>query len=467
MVQWADFPWNEKLYANADETILRRAVAAVENAFANDAGGHSRFPGLKAFATTGGNRNVLKEYGGGLFAAADNGRLYSITKSGAVTDVTGAPLVGTGRPVFAALDDQLVVAAGGPILSLRTGRTARLAASAPATTHVAFVDGYTIAIEARTQRFRYSDPGEPTVWNDLSVFSADGKGDPLNAAIVTPYRELLLCGHESIEQYERLPNGSQPFARRWTTGDGVAYPHTIVADRSGTYGVNTRAEFVRFFGQVAQAQSDNVGLLLSKIDDWTGAWANEVTIQGDKFIILQMPAATNAYETKGVTFLYDYRGRRWSQLFGWDDNIQMPTRWPGWSVAYAWGKVFVGVPGGIAELDPDTYDAVGQRQRFLIRSGHVDKFGPSRIDNVRVRIKRGVGALAPADRPLIALRPNRDQEGFDQWQYEDLGRPGERNMVIEFGPQGMASTWQFEIAVSDPVSVEFVAMQVHVERLRW
>ena len=40
-------------------------------------------------------------------------------------------------------------------------------------------------------------------------------------------------------------------------------------------------------------------------------------------------------------------------------------------------------------------------------------------------------------------------------------------MIVHFGPQGCANTWQFEIRVTDPVAVEFVSMQIHVERLSW
>ena len=65
------------------------------------------------------------------------------------------------------------------------------------------------------------------------------------------------------------------------------------------------------------------------------------------------------------------------------------------------------------------------------------------------------------------MRVNRDNMGFDQWMFEDLGRPGERDMMIRFGSVGSADTWQFEIAVSDNVEVEFSGMKIQVERLSW
>lgn len=466
MAEWVDWPWDERLYQSADETLLTHAVAAVENAYANQAGGHSRFPGLAAFATTGGDRNYIVASRNNLYAATDAGRLYRIGKNGEVDDVTGTPLSGGGRTIFTETEESLVMASGGPIIALAGDRTAILSPDAPLSTHVAYVDGYLVAIDIDSQRFQYCDPGQPSVWNPLSVFSADGKPDNLTAAAVTPYRELLLAGEDSVEQFERLPNGTQPFARRWTTGEGIAYPYTFVADKTGTYGVNKRYEFVRFYGQVSQDQGADIGLVLEKVDNWSGAWASEISVKGGKYIVLQAPLATNAYGTPGLTLLLDYRNRKWSLLYGWDSRLSRPGRWPGWSAARCWGREFVGVPGGVAVVDDESYTNLGQTSRFLIRAAHVDKFGPSRIDNVRIRLKRGVGAYGGVE-PMVGLRVNRDNEGFDTWCWEPMGLPGDRGMVIEFGPQGCASTWQFEIAVSDPVAVEFVRMQCFVERLRW
>lgn len=469
MPQWADFPWDNKMVPNVDEAILRRAVASIENGYANASGGMSRFPGLLSFATFGGSRTYLHEFRGNLLAATDQGKLYRVDRSGVVEDVTGVPISGGQRVIFTQTEDQLVLCAGGPILQLSGAATRLLSTQAPPSTHVAFIDGYLLAIEPYSGRFSYCDPGEYTIWNPASVFSANGKPDDLNAVVVSPYRELLLAGGDSVEQYETLANGTQPFARRWTTGSGVLAPYTLLADETGAYGVTKKARFVRFVGQVSQDESADVGLVLENIDDWTDAWAQECGVKGQNLFILQMPNATNVYGTKGVTLILDYRNRRWSFLYGWDDAIKLPARWPGWSVQRAWGRMFVGVPGGIAELKPTTYDLLGKPYPFLIRSAHVDRFGPSRIDNCQIRIKRGVGDYANGDArmPRIGMRVNRDNLGFDQWLFEDLGRPGERDMMINFGSLGSAETWQIEIAVTDPVPVEFTGMQVQVERLRW
>ena len=467
MVQWADFPFDQRMYADADETILSKAVATVENAFANAAGGHSRFPGLTPFSSFPGQRVYLDVWRDNIIAATSEGRVYLISKTGAAQDVTGVPLSGGRRTIFTATEDQVVMASGGPIISLSSSKTQLLSRDAPDSSHVAFIDGYLLATEPYSGRFFYSDPGQYTVWNPLSVFTANGKPDDLVSMVVTPFRELMLAGSDHIEQWESLPSGTQPFSRRWSTGEGVEYPYTLIADKTGTFGVNKRFEFVRFFGQISQDQGADIGLVLENIDDWTDAWAAELSVKGQKLFLLQMPKATNVHGTPGVTLVLDTRSKKWSFLFGWDAQQSVPTRWPGWSTVRAWGKVFCGITGGIAVFDNDNYEVLGQTLPFLVRTGHVSKFGPSRIDDLRIRMRRGEGGYNTTVEPLVGIRVNRDNLGFDQWCFEPLGLAGQREMVIHFGGQGYADTWQFEIMVSDNVPVEFVDMQIYVEEARW
>ncbi|MBU8540178.1 hypothetical protein [Falsiroseomonas tokyonensis] len=468
MAQWADIPFKDALFANADESILRRAPAAAENVYANQAEGFSRFPGLRSLlALPNEGRIYLHEWRDDLIAATERGRVYRIGKDLSVADVTGVPLVGGKRPVFAATEEQLVIATGGPLVSLSTDRTERLSDEAPESTHVAFVDGYLIAIEQNSGRFRFSDPGSYRVWNELSVFSADGKPDNLVAVAVTPYRELLLCGPESIEQFERLSNGARPFARRWSTGEGLAHPYTLVTDLAGTYGVNERSEMTRFNAQVSREQSRAIALALEEVEDWTDAWAASIAIKGQRMVLLQAPrAVSEAHGATGVTFLLDYRASKWSFLWGWDSQNGRPDRWPGWSIASAWGRTFVGVEDGIAEARADEYSVLGKPMRALWRSAHIDSFGPSRMDDLRIRLKRAVGGYQGRE-PQMMVRVNRDNGKWSDWVFRGLGAPGDTRMVVDFGGFGWAHSWQLEVAITDAVPVEFVSAQARMERGSW
>jgi hypothetical protein len=471
MVEWADFPWDQRMYSNADETILTRALATAENCYANAAGGHSRYPGLSPFSLTGlgGSKTYLFQNMDNLIAATDQGRVFRLGQTGLVQDVTGVPISGGNRVIFDATDDgRIVMAAGGPIIQLLGDTTAILSEGAPETTFIQYIQGYLVANIPFTGGWVYSNPGDYTTWNPLNIFTADAKPEPVVAIAVTPYDELMVAGPRHVEQYELLANGNQPFTRRWTTGQGVKYPYTLIADWTGTYGVNDRLEFVRFYGQISQDQSGDVNLTLQNIDNWDEAWTVECSVKGQKHIILCAPNATNVYGTKGITLLLDYINRKWSFLFAWDKTRAQKIGFPIWSVTRCWGRMFAGVPGGVAEFDNDNYTILGATYPFLVRSAHVGKWGPSRMDDVRLRLKRGSQANGKgAVRARIGMRWNLDNIGFDQWQFEDLGTPGEREMTIHWGGQGAADTWQCEIQVTDDVPVEIVEMQVYVERLRW
>jgi hypothetical protein len=168
-----------------------------------------------------------------------------------------------------------------------------------------------------------------------------------------------------------------------------------------------------------------------------------------------MPNATNSYGTKGITLGYDIRKQRFFTLWGWDLKAASPTRWPGWSYHPLWGQTFVGGDDGwIWKLDGTVHSNGGGIQRFLVRTGHWDEVGECSVDDLRVRIKRGVGSYTAA--PTILVRANRDNGGFGPWVQGSLGLSGQREMLIRFGGFGIAHSWQFEIQCTDNAPIELV-----------
>lgn len=466
MGQWKNIDLSAKLFQNIEESVLRKSAAALENCFINEGGGHSRFPGLKAFATlTGTAPTYLHAWKApiGDLIAVSNSRAYRINKGGVVNDVTGTPVGGGRRVTFDETDNELVMAAGAEIIRLAGATTEILSADAPLSTHVGYIDGYLVAVEVHSGRFQHSAANAFRTWDPLDTFSADGKPDEINALLVSPYRELLLTGIDSVEQFERLPSGTTPFFRRWSVGEGVLAPYTLVAIDQGNFAMNSAYEFVRFTGQVSEPVGDDLGITFEKVTDWTDAWAAPIQVKGQKFVLLQIPKAINAYGTIGITCLYDYRQKKWYNLYGWANGA--PSKWPGCSYAEIWGRRFVGGNGVIYELDTEVYSNVGQVQRMLGRTAPMDQWGPSWVDNVRMRVKRGVGATHDdsVDPPQIAFRCVRDGNRRTKWKYKSLGRPGDDYNTIQFGGMGHAdSTWQFEWMVTDAVSTEIVKLEAEV-----
>jgi hypothetical protein len=472
---WLKIPLDSKVLAKVSDTVLQNRVARLENAYVvseEDTKKYkaiARFPHLEPWITLPiKNKVFLSEWLDDQVAVC-GGRMYRLDNSGNITDVTGASVTGGGRPVFSETEDEKLVAAGGAIISLKGNQTKILSGDAPESTHVFYTAGYVGAIEMGVGRFRVTSPGQYDVWNQLDTFSAEGKPDKLNAAIVTEFGELLLCGPKSIEQFDAAPSGQRPFFKRWGIGAGLYAPYAVTSVGAATWLVNDSLEFVSVGGQAARPESDDVQYTLSRIDDWKDAWADNITVDDQRFIILQAPYATNTYGTKGVTFLFDYLKRRWSSLYGWDSQKGLPAKWPGWSVNLHRGEVFIGGDNGIIYRlgGYGTQDSTNL-ERMLIRTGHMDFDGSveTRIDKIRMRLKRGDEANSNDPRPLISIRVNKDNKGFGNWVRRDLGAPGEREMVIQFGAFGTARTWQFEVAITDRCPVEIVKAEADVTPMR-
>lgn len=460
--RWKPIELQAKLFRNVNEVVLRKAAAAIENAFINETGGHTRFPGLREFSVLDGNApTYLFDWEQDLIAVS-NSRVYRIDRAGVATDVTGVPLSGSKRAIFEKTTSELLIAAGGPILRVAADKTDLLSVDAPDSSHVGYIDGYTLAIQDDTGLFQHSEVDISNVWSDLDTFAANGKPDKLDALIITPFREIILAGIDSIEQFERLPQGSVPFFRRWSVGEGIAAPYTLVCEDQGVWGVNKQYEFVKFNGQTSQPNSNDIGRSLEGIDNWSQAWAVSMNVVGQKLILLQIPYATNEYGTMGVTFLYDYRFKRWYQLFGWDTEKLAPSKWPGWSYRPLWGRHFVGGNGKVLELTDDVHTNDGVQQRMLGRTGHLDQWGNASVTNIRMRLLRGVTAQN-VEAPQIGLRVRRDNGPWTPWRMKSLGLAGARDMMVEFGPQGTARTWQWEWSVTDDTPVELTAMWAEVE----
>lgn len=470
---WRDLPIGAQLFQNLDEQAITRSTAALENAFVTEAAGLSGFPGLVEFSRLGDNGQVYlhdwRDQDDDLIAVTSEGRVYRVDQDGDAQDVTGVPVSGGRRVVFAKTDDELLMAAGGKIIGYAGDRTFVLSEDAPESTHVGYVDGYTLAIEARSQRFYHTAPGQSRSWDPLDVFTAEGKADDLNALLVTEFRELLLAGEDSVEQFDRLPNGERPFFRRWASGQGVFAPYTLVNVDAGAWAVNRAREFYRLSAQTARPVSDPIGRILVGIEDWEGAWAASCLVGGQKFIVLQIPRAASQYG-EGMTFGLDYRSGRWFTLYGWDATRGLPTRWPGWSIHQLNGRTFVGGQGRIYELRVDAHDNAGSPRRVVWRSANYDASAFSkrgadevRVNNIRARVKIGVGSSNAARDPVMSLRVKRDNGAWSRWVDKSIGRTGDDGTFLEFGNFGQGYSFQVEVHARDAVQFELVKLQADVD----
>lgn len=467
MKRWIEVPLDAQMFQNLDESVLRRSPRTLENAYINEANGHSRFPGLTRWKLLDGGGNVyLHDWQGDLVAVTDHGRIFRIDLLGNVTDATGVVPSGGGRVTFAKTDDQLAMAAGGPIVQLHGPKTELLSPNAPEATHVGYLAGFLIANEKDSQRFWRSDAGNFTTWDPLSFMSAESNPDAITALVVTEFGELLLAGTRSVEQFEPYPGGDTPFFRRWSVGEGIIAPYTLIAADNGIWAVNRLQEFVRYQGQNAKPESLTISRLLESIDNWDGAWSALMHLFGQKFIIIKIPnAVSEEYGTPTLTLLFDYKERRMSFLHGWNEGLGLPTEWPGHSYHNLAGQHFVGGHNGeIYKLDANSFLNDSGRQQMFWRSAHMDDMGKGNINGVRFRLRRGAPSSGYGSNPEFQIRLQRDNRHWGRWQTRSLGASGDRDMYVYFGAQGTATTWQWEYRCGANVPVEVVRMEVEFER---
>lgn len=466
MAQWKPLPIYAKVSKNVDEAALRGgSVARLENAYITDEGTISRFPRLNEFIRFPGMGKVFLGTYKDMTIASVGGRTYRIdVENASYTDVTGALLNGAGRTIFFPTPSELLMAAGGKIISLAGNTTKILSSDAPECTHVGWLGGYAVAFEKGSNRWNYSESGAITSWPALNILSAEGNPDNINALLVSEFGdELLIAGPKTIEQFDLQSSGDRPFFRRWGLPTGLLAPYTLLSVDNRVWGINQKKEFIAYSAQIGKTESRDVQKVLSAVDDWKDAWSTEMAILGQRFILIQIPYATNEYGTPGITFLFDYRNRRWYQLFGWDSPTSSPARWPGWSYLQANERDFVGGEGVIYELAGNEGSDI---QRMLWRSGHLDAQGSPdlRINKLRMRLKRGAAAAGqPA--PVISLRVNKNNLGFGRKIRRTLGEIGQRDMMQQFEGMGIARSWQFEIEITDAAPVELIRVDVLVEAL--
>jgi hypothetical protein len=466
---WSDLSIEQKLFKNLSEQSLTSTFPALENCFVTEGGGLSRFPGLKLFAELDSQSDMhLNKYENDMIAVGQDGQTFQVNANAQVKKIDG-PIVGGGdRVSFARTRDGLMMAAGAQIIKYDGTKNSILSKDAPRSSFVGFLDGYVIAVEKDSGRFQHCKVNEYGTWLALDTFAVDGSPDNIGAMMITPFNEILLAGDESVEQYERYVGSEVPFFRRWAVGDGISEPWSLCFADNAAWGLNTRKEFVRLSGQTTQTVSGDIQkdiehrYSMENIGSLNKAWATPCFIKGQKFIIFQCPESENDYGSKGVTFVFDIRRNWWFEIFGWDALNGTPSLWAGRSVFSLWGKTFVGGQGKIYELDADTSTNDGQVQRVYCRTAHYDS-GTVRIDGIRMAIKRGVGTYETA--PKVMFRANLDNRGWNNWQTRDLGKTGGSELSIEFGAQGTADTWQFEIAMTDNAPFELRRFQIDATRL--
>ena len=467
MGQWVTFPLGGALNKNVDKVNLTANAAEMENCYLNDAKGLSRFPTLTEVVSFPNSRQpvYLSSHNGDMIAVCA-GRTYRVSNDLVLTDITGDTVNGSRRVIFTKTEDELIMAAGGKPVTVGGAKTKILSEEAPDSTHIGWIGGYLTAVEPNSGRFQYSTADSfYRTWNPLDTLAAEGRPDNIDALLVTTSGELLLGGAESIEQFDQSPSGDLPFYRRWVMPSGLIAPYTMIYANNRVWGVNEQKEFTAFSTQLGTQFSIPIQRELEKIDNWDDAFTVEIPILGQRFILLQMPKATNQYGTVGVTYLLDYTNRTWCELYGFEaGQVALPVRIDIWSYFSVGSRHFVGGTGKIYEVKGYSANVA---QRMLWRSGQLQANNNQfSIEKLQVTLKRGdVGGSSTTVAPQLSMRISKDGRNFGRWSRRGLGLAGQQHQIIDYGSLGVGRSFQMEFEITDAGQVEIAKIAAWVEMM--
>jgi hypothetical protein len=97
----------------------------------------------------------------------------------------------------------------------------------------------------------------------------------------------------------------------------------------------------------------------------------------------------------------------------------------------------------------------------MVRTAHMTAGNAFLAKNFRLQLKRGGGG--PDTESKLWVRCSRDGRPFGSQIIRTLGKAGHRQMFVEFGGFGDASTMQFEVGCSDNADVELIRAQIQLE----
>lgn len=435
------------------------------NLIKNDAGSDVDRPAISEFASIG-SYKIL-----GLFyfrpadcvvAVTDEGadarKLWKITESGLVTDITGTVLDGNSRPVFASDGTYLAIAGGGaPLQWDGTTTTTALAGSPPDCTHISYLDGYWILHLLDDQEFRWAGPTAVAraTWNSGNFFQAEGLPDNIKAQGVL-LRELYAFGAESTEIYQNFGSTSTPFQRTFFIDRGIGAVHSLIQADNTFYWLDEKRNIVRMEGRTPKIISDDIATTIKGFTTIDDCFASHIEINGHYLLTFTFP-------TEQRTFCFDYKRGIWGE---WDtqiDGVSSRLNLNCHVYVKEWNKHLVGDPsiGKIYELNFDNKtDDVYPLRRVRTMTYDWGTSNKKKSNYYLFHVKRGVATATVTD-PKFWVQVNDDNKGWTTEKEVPLGEIGSEWAPIRVNLRGIYRRRELRIIMTD--AVDFVLNKIEEE----
>ena len=326
-----------------------------------------------------------------------------------------------------------------------------------------FIDGYFVASEAFTGRFKISALNDGLRWDVLDFATAGSSPDDLNR-VFRAVGQLWLFGETTTEI--------------WTNTGGSAFPFRRIAGAVIEVGIVSPFSTVEIDNGVIFLGKDKNGSgIVYKTQGFNPVRISTTPIEKR----IQSSARTNqimgyCYQEEGHFFyvltgggletslVYDLTTQQWHERafteedgkFGQDLAIDH---------MFAFGRHLVGdrKSGRIYEQRLDFYDDAGfplVRERIYTHLS--DEGRRIRYNALEVGFETGVGLQSgQGENPLVSLQVSKD--GARTWSdayTASIGRAGDYGRKVEFRRLGTSKQMTFRIRISDPVKVAIIGSYI-------
>lgn len=459
-------PINQGSFENADyfEHGSSGTAQIFKNMLINDAGSNIARPALSSFATIDESPVIgMKFFANKICVVTEERKIYSVDQGGGVTEITDSALGGASRPVFATDGETLAIAGGGtPREWTGSGNTNAMAGSPPDCTFMSYLDGYWITHLISDQELRWAGPTSSTrdTWNSSNFFQAEGLPDNILAQAVL-LRELYVFGFNSTEIFYNYGDSSVPFKRTFFIDTGISAPYSIAQADNTLFWLDHNRKIVQMQGRTPVFISTPFDKTIKGFNVVSDCWAETIDIEGNYLIAWTFP-------TEERTFVYDYKGKYWSEWDGFVDGLSSRIPFNAYVYVKEWNRHFVGDSdtGLIWELSSSSKTDGDNIRRLVRRTGQINHGTRKRkrSNYYLFNVKRGLGTPGETE-PVFEVRVNDDNKGWTDPIQVPLGYSGDIQEPIRVNIRGIYRNRQIEIKVTDPIEFVLNSIEEEVEEL--
>jgi hypothetical protein len=321
----------------------------------------------------------------------------------------------------------------------------------PANT-VSFFDGYFVFDRIGTNQFFISSLYDGTTYSGLDFASAESQPDFVTGTIQNLQLLFIIC-QKHLELWYDAGAADFPFQRY--TGSGISYgcvsPHSIIKQDGAIFFLGSDKIFYRLQSTTPiRISTHAIEHIIAQDPDITQAYCFTYTLEGHKFVVLQLPASSR-------TLVFDISTNRWHERESWDQNNVSIGKWRANTAFQVFNNIYLGdsLSSMVGMLDWTIYTELGNTMRGIAYSipYHQDRKRLF-VSRFELDVQAGVGlTTGQGSDPQVMLGWSVDGANtFKPLQpWRSMGKIGEYLRRLRWLRMGQGRQFVFVISITDPV----------------